>query len=87
MQARYEVTLSDHLEMLKARFGISAKLPVILLGTFGTCLGIFAYYFFGDTWIVVIVMFATLTLIQIFFPTFFITGFTREIRVCLKCAQ
>ncbi len=68
MQVRYEITPSDHLEMLKARFGISAKLPIILLGIFGTDLGIFAYFFSGDIGIVVTVMFGGLTLVQIFFP-------------------
>lgn len=68
MQVRYEITPSDHLEMLKVRFGISAKLTNILLGIFGICLGIFGYYLSGGTWILVIVMFAVFTLVQIFLP-------------------
>lgn len=68
MQVRYEISPSDHLEMLRVRFGISAKLPIILLGVFGTCLGIFAYYVFGGVWYVVIAVFGTVTVVQLFIP-------------------
>ena len=68
MQIRYEITPSDHLEMLKVRVGPGARPGKILIGIGGICLGIFGYYFFGDTWIVVIAVFAALTLTQTFLP-------------------
>ena len=68
MQVQYEITPSDHLEMLKAKFGISAMLTKILLGIAGTCLGILAYYFFGGEWDMLIVVFATFTILQFFLP-------------------
>ena len=68
MQVRYEITPSDHLEMLKVKFGVSAKLPNLLLDIVGTCFGIFAYYFLGGGWFVVIVLFATLLVVQLFLP-------------------
>jgi len=68
VQVRYEITPSDHLEMLKIRFGLSARLGKILLGSAGILLGVFGYHFFGDTWIVVIVVFAALTVTQLFMP-------------------
>src|SRR5438309_1027841 len=54
--------------MLRVRFGVSARFTKILIGIAGIFLGVLSYYFFGDTWIVVIVVFVTLTLIQLFMP-------------------
>ena len=54
--------------MLKVRFGVSARLTSFLLEIAGSCLGIFAYYFWGGGWFIVIVVFATFALIQLFFP-------------------
>lgn len=68
MQVQYEISPSDHLEMLKARFGISAKLPIILLEIAGVCLGIFAYYAFGGVWYVLIAVFGGVTVVQLFMP-------------------
>jgi hypothetical protein len=68
VQIRYEITPSDHLEMLKVRFGVSARLTKILIGISGILLGIFGYHFFGHTWIVVIAVFVTLTVTQLFMP-------------------
>ena len=68
MQLRYEITPSDHLEMLKARFGLGNRLGKSLISIAGILLGLFAYRFFGGPWIVVVAMFATLTVIQIFKP-------------------
>jgi len=68
VQIRYEITPSDHLEMLKAKFGVSVRLTSFLLEIAGTCLGIFSYYFFGGGWFIVIVVFATFALIQLFLP-------------------
>jgi hypothetical protein len=59
---RYEITPSDHLEALKVRFGFSARLGKILIGIAGIGLGLFGYHFFGHTWNVVVVVFATLTI-------------------------
>jgi hypothetical protein len=68
VQIHYEITPSDHLEMLKVRFGVSAKGANILLDIVGICFGIVAYHFFGQGWFVVIVLFATLAVIQLFLP-------------------
>jgi hypothetical protein len=68
VQLRYEITPSDHLEMLKARFGLRARLGKSLISIAGILLGLFAYRFFGDAWIVVVVLFATLAIMQIFVP-------------------
>ena len=68
MQIKYEITPSDHLEMLKVRFGLGVRLGRILICIAGIFLGVFGYHFFGDTWIVVIAVFAALTLTQIFMP-------------------
>ncbi len=68
MQIRYEITPSDHLEMLKVRFGLGARLGKILFCIAGIFLGVFGYHFFGDTWSVVIAVFAALTVTQIFMP-------------------
>lgn len=68
MQVQYEITPNDHLEMMKVKFGISAKLTGILLSIAGTCLGILAYYFFGGEWDMVIIVFAILTIFQFFMP-------------------
>jgi hypothetical protein len=54
--------------MLKVRFGLGARLGRILICIAGIFLGAFGYHFFGDTWIVVIAVFAALTLTQIFMP-------------------
>lgn len=67
-QTRYEITPSDHLEMLNVRFGLRARLGRILICIAGTLLGVFGYHFVGDAWIGVIVVFAALTLAQIFMP-------------------
>jgi hypothetical protein len=68
LQIKYEITPSDHLEMLKVRFGLGVRLGRILICIAGIFLGVFGYHFFGDTWIVVIAVFAALTLTQIFMP-------------------
>jgi hypothetical protein len=68
LQIQFEITPSDHLEILKVRFGISARLTRILIGTGGICLGIIGYRFFGDSWMVVIAVFASLTVVQLFMP-------------------
>lgn len=68
MQIRYEITPSDHLEMLKVRFGLRARLGRILICVAGVVLGAFGYRYFGDTWVVVIAAFASLTAVQIFLP-------------------
>ena len=68
MQVRYEITPSDNLEMLSAKYSISSRLPRILIGIGGICLGVFYYHFFGDGWSVVIAVFATLTGIEAFLP-------------------
>jgi len=68
MQVRYEITPSDHLEMLKVKVGVSAKLPNVLFEIAGVCSGIFASYFFGGGWIVVTVLFAALLVTQLFLP-------------------
>ena len=54
--------------MLKVRFGLGARLGRILICIAGIVLGVFGYHFFGDTWIVVIAVFAILALTQIFLP-------------------
>ena len=68
VQVRYEITPSNHLEMLKVRFGLTARLTKILIGIAGIFLGMFGYHFFGHTWIVVIAVFVTLTVTQAFMP-------------------
>jgi hypothetical protein len=68
VQLRYEITPSDHLEMLKVRFGLGARLGRILICIAGILLGVFGYRFFGSTWSVVIAAFATLTIVQLFMP-------------------
>ena len=68
MQIRYEITPRDHLEMLKVRFGLRAHLGRILICVAGLFLGVFGYHFVGDAWIGIIVVFAALTLTQIFMP-------------------
>ena len=70
MQLRYEITPSDHLEMLKVRFGPAARLRGILLGTAGLCLGILCFHLFGDAWFVVIAVFTVLIIVQLFMPLF-----------------
>jgi hypothetical protein len=54
--------------MLKVRFGLGARLGKILICIAGVFLGVFGYHFFGDTWIVVIAVFASLTIVQLFLP-------------------
>lgn len=71
VQLKYEITPSDHLEMLKVRFGFGARLGKILLGIAGILLGAFGCYFFGGTWIVVVVVFASLTIVQLLMPYIF----------------
>ena len=68
MQIRYEITPSDHLEMLKVRFGFGARMGKILIGIAGILLGVFGYHFFGHAWIVVVAVFASLTTVQLFMP-------------------
>ena len=68
MQIRYEITPSDHLEMLKVKCGVSANFTKILLGIAGICLGILCYHLFGESWFVVILIFAVLTATYIFMP-------------------
>jgi hypothetical protein len=68
VQLRYEITPSDHLEMLKVRFGLGARLAKVLLGIAGILLGVLGYHFFGGTWIVVVAVFASLTIVQLFMP-------------------
>lgn len=68
MQIRYEITPSDHREMLKVRFGLRARLGKVLIGVAGIALGAFGYHYFGDAWVVVIALFVGLTLIQVFLP-------------------
>jgi YcxB-like protein len=68
VQIRFEITPSDHLEMLKVRFGLRARLGRIIIGIAGTLLGVFGYRLLGDAWIGILVVFAALTLTQIFMP-------------------
>lgn len=69
MQVRYEITPSDHLEMLKVRFGVRAKLGRTLLGVAGTVLGVLGYRLFGDMfWLLIVVVFAAVTVTWLFMP-------------------
>jgi hypothetical protein len=68
MQIRYEITPSDHLEMMKVRFGLAARLVKILICIAGLSLGIFGYRYFGHSWSVVIAVFAVFTILQVFLP-------------------
>jgi YcxB-like protein len=70
VQIRFEITPSDHLEMLRERIGFSARPIRTLLGVAGTLLGLFAYYFhlLGDLWIVVMAAFGGLTIAELFLP-------------------
>jgi hypothetical protein len=68
VQLRYEITPSDHLEMLKVRFGLGARLGKILFCMTGIFLGVIGYHFFGESWIVVVAMFASLTVVQVSMP-------------------
>jgi hypothetical protein len=68
VQLRYEITPSDHLEMLRVRFGLGARLGRILVCIAGLFLAMLGYHFFGDTWIVVIAVFASLTIVQVLMP-------------------
>lgn len=68
MQIRYEITPSDHLEMLKVRFGLGARLGRILICIAGIIVGALGYHFFGATWLVVVGVFAGLTIAQVFMP-------------------
>ena len=68
MQIQYEITPSDHLEMLKVRFGLRARLGRILICVAGIFLGALSYRVSGDAWIGVVAVFAALTLTQIFMP-------------------
>jgi hypothetical protein len=54
--------------MLKVRFGLGARLGKLFLGIAGILLGAFGYHFFGGTWIVVVAVFASLTIVQLFMP-------------------
>ncbi len=68
LQIRYEITPSDHLEMLRVRFGLGARLGKILIGIAGILLGMLGYRFFGHTWNVVVALFVGLTTAQLFMP-------------------
>ena len=68
VQLKYEITPSDHLEMLKVQFGLGARLGKILFCMTGLFLGVIGYHFFGDTWIVVVAVFASLTIVQVLMP-------------------
>jgi YcxB-like protein len=70
VQIRFEITPSDHLEMLRERFGFSARPSRTLLGIAGILLGLSAYYFhlLGDLWIVVMAAFGGFTIAELFLP-------------------
>jgi hypothetical protein len=68
VQVKYEITPNDHLEMLKVRFGPTARVGRILIGLAGILLGLFAYRLFGREWIVLVIVFVILTIIQLSMP-------------------
>ena len=54
--------------MLKVRFGLRARFWSILIGLSGIFLGAVGYRYFGDTWVLVIVVFVSLTAVQVLLP-------------------
>jgi hypothetical protein len=54
--------------MFKVRFGVRARLGRTLIGVAGIVLGAFGYHYFGSAWVMVIVVFASLTVAQVLLP-------------------
>jgi hypothetical protein len=69
MTLNYEITPSEHLEMLRVRFGVRARLGRIVVDFVGIAFGALCWHLFGETWIVVIAVFVGLAIAQIFQPS------------------